>query len=222
MFAASLLDVDGVMLCSEPMYLDAVNETFAPYGVRLDEQEYATRYMVTQTGTRGVIEEYGIPESYEDVHARKAAIVERMVSEGRVDMMPGAGAMLCNMKGKYRLGLVTSANETELRTKIGRFGIERVFEVMVWRGMTKNGKSGPEPYLKGAELLDLPPGEIFVVEDTPTGVSSAREAGCAVIAYPNGFTFGMEFPDADMTIRGLGDIGQGLLEELYRETSDRR
>jgi mannitol-1-/sugar-/sorbitol-6-phosphatase len=46
----------------------------------------------------------------------------------------------------------------------------------------ENGKPHPEAYLKGAEVLGVRPEACVVVEDAPSGVSSARSAGMRVVA----------------------------------------
>jgi sugar-phosphatase len=46
----------------------------------------------------------------------------------------------------------------------------------------RHGKPDPEPYLRGAELLQLPPTECIVVEDAPAGIRSGKAAGARVLA----------------------------------------
>jgi len=46
----------------------------------------------------------------------------------------------------------------------------------------ENGKPHPEAYLRGAEILGVHPEACVVVEDAPSGVSSARSAGMRVVA----------------------------------------
>ncbi|MFQ1000660.1 HAD-IA family hydrolase [Modestobacter sp. SSW1-42] len=43
------------------------------------------------------------------------------------------------------------------------------------------GKPHPEPYLTGAARLDLPPADLVVLEDSPSGVAAGLAAGCAVL-----------------------------------------
>lgn len=45
-----------------------------------------------------------------------------------------------------------------------------------------HGKPHPEPYLKGAAMLGVPPQECVVLEDAPAGVESGVRAGMTVIA----------------------------------------
>ena len=44
------------------------------------------------------------------------------------------------------------------------------------------GKPDPEPYIKGAALLGIPPEECIVIEDAAAGVRAGKAAGCRVIA----------------------------------------
>ena len=46
-------------------------------------------------------------------------------------------------------------------------------------------KPSPAPYLSAAEKLGVSPGECIAFEDSPAGATSAREAGCFVVAIPN-------------------------------------
>jgi sugar-phosphatase len=46
----------------------------------------------------------------------------------------------------------------------------------------ENGKPHPEAYLRGADVLGVRPEACVVVEDAPSGVSSARSAGIRVVA----------------------------------------
>ena len=45
-------------------------------------------------------------------------------------------------------------------------------------------KPHPMPYLTAAGLVGADPAECVAVEDSPNGVTSARAAGCAVLAVP--------------------------------------
>ena len=43
------------------------------------------------------------------------------------------------------------------------------------------GKPDPQPYLTGAARLRLPPADLVVLEDSPSGVAAGLAAGCAVL-----------------------------------------
>jgi HAD superfamily hydrolase (TIGR01509 family) len=48
-----------------------------------------------------------------------------------------------------------------------------------------DSKPHPEPYLRAAELVGTTADRCLAVEDSPTGVTSARAAGCTVLAVPS-------------------------------------
>jgi len=47
------------------------------------------------------------------------------------------------------------------------------------------GKPHPEAYTRACAALGVPPGACLAVEDSPSGVASARSAGCFVLAVPS-------------------------------------
>ncbi len=47
------------------------------------------------------------------------------------------------------------------------------------------GKPNPTPYLMGAGFCAADPRDCVAIEDSPTGVRSARDAGCRVLGVPN-------------------------------------
>jgi hypothetical protein len=74
------------------------------------------------------------------------------------------------------------------------------------------GKPSPTPYLLGAEAVGIDPRDCVAIEDSQTGVTSARRAGCRVLAVPNVVTpkpaSGVSFA------RSLDDVRVGDLADL--------
>ena len=60
-------------------------------------------------------------------------------------------------------------------------GLRPAFSAVVSLDDITNGKPHPEPYLRAAELLDVAPSELVVLEDTDIGVTSAKAAGAYVV-----------------------------------------
>jgi beta-phosphoglucomutase-like phosphatase (HAD superfamily) len=49
----------------------------------------------------------------------------------------------------------------------------------------KNGKPAPDIFLEAARRLNIPPKNCLVFEDSTTGCSAAKSAGCTVVAVPD-------------------------------------
>ena len=65
--------------------------------------------------------------------------------------------------------------------RLNSVGIE-IPGVMVTGDRVTKGKPHPEPFLAAAQGLGVDPARCLVFEDAPAGITSARDAGCMVVA----------------------------------------
>jgi len=221
-FRGGLFDADGTLIKSERTYFDTVNMLLAPHGIRIGEEEYVDRYMIRHTGSAGIIRDYGLDVSPEEFREAKSRILRELIGEG-LKAMPHAPAVVARLAAEYPLGVVTTENRHEFDMKRRGLGFFDSFRFFVTADDVRHKKPHPEPYRLGVEMLSgQVPGiracEVFAVEDSPSGAASARGAGCAVIAYPNGFTADLEFPYADATVGSLEEITPAFLRGLYAAT----
>jgi HAD superfamily hydrolase (TIGR01509 family) len=77
-------------------------------------------------------------------------------------------------------GLVTSSSRL-LVDSVFSDGHAHLFDVVVCGDDVTRMKPDPEPYLRAARGLGLPPRECVAIEDSATGVTSAVAAGCVVV-----------------------------------------
>lgn len=59
------------------------------------------------------------------------------------------------------------------------------FTLVVSGDAVSRSKPHPEPYLLAASSLGFVPPACLALEDSPTGVTSARDAGCRVVGVPH-------------------------------------
>lgn len=100
-------------------------------------------------------------------------------TEGLV-VLPGVRNLLAALP-EDSWAIVTSATERLARSRLA-FAAIPVPRFLIAADMVAQGKPHPEPYLRGAALLGVAPGECAVVEDAPAGVAAGKAAGCRVIA----------------------------------------
>jgi HAD superfamily hydrolase (TIGR01509 family) len=62
---------------------------------------------------------------------------------------------------------------------------DAIFAAVVTGDQVLDGKPHPEAYLTAAARLGVDPAACVAIEDSPTGVASARAAGCVVLAVPH-------------------------------------
>jgi len=121
-------------------------------------------------------------------------------SASGVVALPGALAMAAALP-TARWAICTSAPRVMVERWLAHIGIA-LPAVLVSVDDVARGKPAPDPYLRAAELLGRDPARCLVIEDAPTGISSARAAGAQVVAVQT--TFGAEhLEDADHIVSGL-------------------
>jgi HAD superfamily hydrolase (TIGR01509 family) len=88
---------------------------------------------------------------------------------------------------------VASSSPTRwLRDSLQRFGLTHHFGDRLYSAAehVERGKPHPDIYLHAASALGVGPGEVLVLEDTTTGVKSARAAGMTVVGLCAGLHCG--------------------------------
>jgi HAD superfamily hydrolase (TIGR01509 family) len=88
---------------------------------------------------------------------------------------------------------VASSSPTQwLRGSLERFGLAHHFEDRLFSAAehVDRGKPHPDIYLHAARALGVRPAQVLVLEDTPTGVRSARAAAMTVVGLCAGLHCG--------------------------------
>jgi mannitol-1-/sugar-/sorbitol-6-phosphatase len=120
-----------------------------------------------------------------------------------VEPMPGASELV-NSIPTGRWGVVTSGSRRLATARLHFVGIPRP-KVMVTADDVVNGKPHPEPYLKGAQLLGVNPGECVVIEDAPAGIQAAHAGGMKVIGLASTYP-GPQLHAADAVVEKLKSV----------------
>lgn len=174
-----IFDLDGVLINSEPLHCRAFQDTLAPYGVRVTEQDYYAKYLVYSD--REVLERL-LP----DLRGLDAAVAAKErryweLLQAGVPVFQDGLALLARTDG-WRVGLATGSIRREAELALRSLGVRERFDAVVAREDYRNGKPDPEPYLRAAEMLGVSPNRCVVVEDSPGGIQAARAAGMVCVA----------------------------------------
>jgi HAD superfamily hydrolase (TIGR01509 family) len=183
--AAVLFDMDGLLVDTEPLWLETETEVMARLGASwtVNDQEALLGGSMQRTVS------YLLAKAARPAPPRT---VERWLNEGmlarvragRVVVRPGARELLAEVAGAgLPHGLVTSSQRLFAEAVLASTGI--TFPVTVCAEDVAVTKPDPEPYLLGAKLLDADPARCVALEDSPNGVASATAAGCRVVAVPS-------------------------------------
>lgn len=210
--AAVLFDMDGLLVDTEPLWLETETEVMARLGASWTTRDQEALLGGSMQRTVG----YLLAKAARPVPPRR---VERWLSEGmldrvragRVTVRPGARELLTEVAGAgLPHGLVTSSQRLFAEAVLASTGI--TFPVTVCAEDVAATKPDPDPYLHGAKLLDADPARCVALEDSPNGVASATAAGCRVVAVPSL----VPIPPARgrLVVSSLRDVTLGTLRAL--------
>jgi HAD superfamily hydrolase (TIGR01509 family) len=182
---AVLFDMDGLLIDSEPLWLQSETAVMARLGASWTEEdqvqllggslERTVRYFLAKAA-RPVPPEVVGDWLMSDIYAR--------VRRDGVPVRPGARELLAAVAAAgLPYALVTSSERRFMDAVLAATGLR--FDVRVCAGDVSATKPDPEPYLLGAKLVGTDPGRCFALEDSANGVASAQAAGCRVIAVPS-------------------------------------
>lgn len=173
----ALFDLDGVLIDSEPIYTEIWEDIDAHYPSGIPG--FALK--IKGTTLSDILERY-----YPDSEVRSG--VEKLLREHEETMtyplISGVeGFLEMLMENNIPAAIVTSSNDRKMERLFRSVPeLKKYFRVVVTDGMVTHSKPHPEPYLKGASLLELAPERCVVFEDSYNGLRSGRRAGCKVVA----------------------------------------
>jgi beta-phosphoglucomutase len=116
-------------------------------------------------------------------------------------------------KKNLKCGLVTNTPRRIVTKILTKFGIIGYFQAIVCEGEAVRAKPFPDPVLKGCELLSVNPDETILVEDSVTGVTAGKAAGCYTVAVRavNGKKL-LEDTGADIVLDDIGQLSSILVD----------
>ncbi|MEK7094085.1 MAG: HAD-IA family hydrolase [Patescibacteria group bacterium] len=135
---------------------------------------------------------------------------EQGIFSGQEKPFPEVIVLIEKLSHKLTLGLVSSAPRSDVEAVLKEFGIEKYFKKTVSGNDVSHNKPDPEPYLLMAQKLELQPGECVVIEDSASGVHSAKVAGMHCIGITTTHTR-ENLKAADLIINNFREITEEVI-----------
>jgi HAD superfamily hydrolase (TIGR01509 family) len=212
--AAVLFDMDGLLVSTEETWFDVETDLMAELGGVWGPEHQA----VLVGGPLAHSAQYML-----DLAARpdvdrgwvEAALLDGMVTrlrEGPVPWMPGARELLMEVTDAgVPTALVSSSYRTVMDAVLEAVGGDW-FMTTISADDVARTKPHADPYLAAAAALGLDPAFCVALEDSATGATAARAAGCVTVAVPS--VVAVDPAIVDAVVSSLADIDLSWLRDL--------
>lgn len=183
---AFLFDFDGVITDSEPYVFEVLKQMIKDnFGIELP---YSDINMTIGCSDRKVAEyiatEYHIDYSVELSEKLKKNYPDYYFEYEDIKPFPYLRELLFILKARGRkVAIVSSTDRAHLEAALSRMGLSVFIDTIISGSDVQNKKPSPEPYLKGLEALSVDKQDAVVIEDSPTGIQSAVNAGIDCIGF---------------------------------------
>jgi HAD superfamily hydrolase (TIGR01509 family) len=224
---AVVLDMDGVLIDTEPVWRAAESAVFAGLGISLSASDLL--------GSTGQPVEELIPlwrqrprAGGRDPGLTDAALTDAEVAGLVIDQviahvkaegqpMPGVTAAIALFRRcGLRLAIASSSPRRLIDAVCDRLGLDGI-EVRCSAMDEARGKPAPDVYLTAARRLGVAAVSCLAVEDSLNGLASARAAGMRCVAVPDPLLAAdPRYREADLVLRSLPDLDDAVLRRLGR------
>lgn len=213
---AFIFDMDGVIIDSNPFHKIALKKFCLQHGHDLTEEQLREK-IYGRTNKDWLVNVFGnLEESKIRAYAEEKEAMFRDIYKNDIQPVDGLIQFLDKMDtlGIPR-AIATSAPRKNVDFTLDRTGTEKYFPVILDDSFVTKGKPDPEIYLKTVAALKQDAASCVVFEDSLSGVTAARLAGCKVVGISTTHT-AEELHETDLMIKDFNEIDpRGIISKLF-------
>ncbi len=212
MIRAVIFDMDGVIVDSEPLHIEAEKQILRKYGVEISTDE-----LRTYTGTTAefeftdLIRKYRLNTTVDRLFREKETILFRLLEE-QTKPIKGVVRLIKSLKRHgLKLAIASSGHRKLVHYFLKRLRIANHFDSVICAEDITRSKPDPEIFFKAAKSLGLDPAECTVIEDSTLGVEAAKSAGIKCLAFRNPNSGNQDLSKADLVIDDFAKLDVRLI-----------
>jgi len=213
---AIILDMDGVLIDSEPIQLHAFRLYFENHDI-----PYTEKLLKSFIG-------FSVEENLRQIQKSlptgknfsiRESIVERnrlyleLLNNEELKTMPGIDEIInCCIQNEILLGLATSSPAEQVEVVLSRIRgafstkYKRLFQAIVNGEEVSHKKPAPDIYNLICKKLNTDESQAVSFEDSPAGVQSARHAGLITVGITNTYYNRQDLAAADFIVDSPSEI----------------
>ena len=204
---AVIFDFDGLMIESESIGYQVWRQVVAELGSEMSEALYREFIGKTPEATIDLVcETLGLSISPWDLHKRywsqrtETMCVEARAEEGLVTLIEDLH------QHQVPLGVASNSPTDYVERVLDALQLRHRFQSVIGSDQVAEGKPAPDVYLATAAALTVDPQDCLAIEDSPTGLQAALNAGMRCFVVPNENLEEEDFSGAESRFNSLSEV----------------
>lgn len=217
MLKAILFDHDGTLVDSESSHCAIWNSVLSEYNVELSFAEFASDCIgvpVDKTAEL-LIARYDLP-----LQAKKLADIKNSASDDFQNSqgfpaISGSMALLRELHDKgLSIAIVSGASRASVMATVAQNDLTDLVSMVVAKEDVANNKPAPDGYLQALKKMGFAADQGLAIEDSSSGISSAKAAGLTCLALHHDFIDRADLAKADAIFSDMQSLRKDLLQRL--------
>ncbi|PAV28373.1 hypothetical protein CIL05_17220 [Virgibacillus profundi] len=204
MIKGIIFDFDGLILDTEVILYETLNEIFVDFGSELPVSKWQEN-IGSSSGFSPFVYLEGIADvNYQNLEARlDKDLHSRLLKE---KALPGVENYLKTAKNLgLKIGLASSSKYEWVSKYLKKLNLFHYFECIKTSNDVEAVKPDPSLYKEAAKCLNLKTDECLVFEDSANGALAAKRAGTKCVIVPNEITKNLDFCTVEYKMESMAE-----------------
>jgi len=214
MLKAIILDMDGVIIDSEPCHTCAALMVLRRHNVETDAS-YCESFIGSSTKSmcEDAIKRFNMDIPVESLLNEMNRAKKELIAREGYPVISGVKELVKNLyRAGYKLAVASSSSPVEIEEAVKVTGLKKYFDKLVSSSSVKRPKPAPDTFELALSRLGTSARETIVIEDTEYGIEAAKAAGIACAGYISPNSGKQELKKADVLIESFDNLKPSFFE----------
>ena len=198
--------MDGVLIDSEPAYLEMNKKLFIDFGIEMDDEDHKALVGLPSLPMWTMLKKkYDLRNDISEfMQLEKKRMIEILDSDKIEKPIDGIIELIETLEEHdLKLSVASSSARENIDFVLAKFGLKKYFQFVISGAEVKNGKPAPDIFLKVSEEFETDPEKCYVIEDSANGIKAAKSAGMHCIGFSNNDINQQDLSNADFILHNF-------------------